>query len=257
MNWFPLFWDFKNCILLKESGIQASRLTSKYAGEGKRFFSLWNTHQNCHDISLGRGILCRQRNCVYTSSWVLCFLVAHDVSPNLWNHLHQVEIPVAVGIVELMHSPLLPLCRTQWRAGDRFLESETGHQILRPTCRSRMFTARFPLFAVTPRFGDQSTAATWLKERRGSRMVGPSQSSTLWRATWGRDDKRPHLSWTRTKPSAPSPHFQCTSLYTDPVFNASQWRWAQSKNKRQPIVWRKASQPQSALKCLIIAMITN
>lgn len=64
------------------------------------------------------------------------------------------------------------------------------------------------IFAVTPHFGDQSMPATWLKGPQGSRMAGQCQSLTQWRATWGRDDKRPHLSWTRMKPSAPSPHFQ-------------------------------------------------
>lgn len=64
------------------------------------------------------------------------------------------------------------------------------------------------IFAVTPHFGDQSMAATWLKGPQGSRMAGQCQSLTQWRATWGRDDERPHLSWTQMKPSVPSPHFQ-------------------------------------------------
>lgn len=75
------------------------------------------------------------------------------------------------------------------------------------------------MFAVTPRFGDQSTAATWLKGLQGSRTAGLCQSSTPWRATWGRDDERPHLSWARTKPSAPSPRFQGTLVYTEQMFN--------------------------------------
>lgn len=63
-----------------------------------------------------RGTLCRQWKCVCTSSWVFCFLSAHDVGLNLWSRLHPGEIPVAVGIVEPMHSSLLPLCRTNQRA---------------------------------------------------------------------------------------------------------------------------------------------
>lgn len=47
---------------------------------------------------------------------MLCLLAAHDVGLNLWSQLHPGEIPVAVGIVEPMHSSLLPLCRTHQRA---------------------------------------------------------------------------------------------------------------------------------------------
>lgn len=51
-------------------------------------------------------------------SVMLCPL-PHDVSSNPWSQLHPGEIPVAVGIVEPMHSSLLPLCRTQQRARPR------------------------------------------------------------------------------------------------------------------------------------------
>ena len=47
---------------------------------------------------------------------MLCWLTAHDVGLNLWRQLDPEEIPVAVGIVEPMHSSLLPLCRTHHRA---------------------------------------------------------------------------------------------------------------------------------------------
>lgn len=42
-------------------------------------------------------------------------LSGHDLGLNLCSQLHPGEIPVAVGIVELMHSSLLPLCRTHQR----------------------------------------------------------------------------------------------------------------------------------------------
>lgn len=48
---------------------------------------------------------------------MLCLLAAHDVGLNLCSQLHPGEIPVTVGIVEPMHSSLLPLCRTHQRAG--------------------------------------------------------------------------------------------------------------------------------------------
>lgn len=85
--------------------------------------------------------------------------------------------------------------------------------------------------AVIPHFGDQSMAATWSKELQVSRMAGPCRSSTLWRATWGRDDERPRLSWTRTKPSAPSPRFQGW-LTLSKSLNTCHWRWEHTYNSR-------------------------
>lgn len=93
------------------------------------------------------------------------------------------------------------------------------------------------LCAATRHFGDRSMAATWSKELLGSHTAGPCLSSTLWRATWGKDDERPHLFWTRIKRSAPSPHFQCTLICTLQflsLFIAFLWRWEQNKNKQGP-----------------------
>lgn len=210
---------------------------------------------NCSNISLKRGILCRRFKCVCTSSWVLWLLAAHDVDLNLRHKIHPGEIPVAVGIVHPMHSSLLPLCRTHQRARSgaqirrvrlrcqdygwhtikggrsvclirkvlvirgpgRFLDCLLPYRPIKAEC----FQNNVCIFAVTPRFGDQSMAATWLKELQGSRTVGRCQSSIPWRATWGRDDERLHLSWTRMKPSAPSLHSQGTLVYTEQVFYPS------------------------------------
>lgn len=83
-----------------------------------------------------------------------------------------------------------------------------------PELLPHIHTSFFPLFAVTPPSGDQSTPATWSKELQDSRTAEPCRSSTPWRATWRRDDERPLLSSTRTKASAPSPHFHGTFLHS-------------------------------------------
>lgn len=88
-----------------------------------------------------------------------------------------------------------------------------------PICSQQCILNSYPshmlhllfLCIVTPHSGDQSTAATWLKELQGSPTGEPCQSSTPWRATWRRDGERPLLPSTPTKPSAPSPPFQGTS----------------------------------------------
>lgn len=135
-----------------------------------------------------------------------------------------------------MHSSLLPLCRTHQRARSgaqirrvRSPRQDNGWHTIKgrvylirkghrdPETRKcshgklkqNVFSTLF-MFAVTPHSGDRSMAATWLRELQGSRTAGPCQSSTLWRATWARGDERPHLSSTRMKRSAPSPHSQCT-----------------------------------------------
>lgn len=114
------------------------------------------------------------------------------------------------------------------------------------------------LCAATRHFGDQSMAATWSKELRGSRTAGPCLSSTLWRATWGKDDERPHLFWTRTKRSAPSPHFQrtliCTLQFLS-LFLAFLWRWEQNKNKQGLSFLQAYSNLQTVYLCQVTSYI--
>lgn len=103
--------------------------------------------------------------------------------------------------------------------------------LIRNVIMKHFLKKNYNLPAVIPHFGDQSMAATWSKELQVSRMAGPCRSSTLWRATWGRDDERPRLSWTRTKPSAPSQRFQGW-LTLSKSLNTCHWRWEHTYNSR-------------------------
>lgn len=121
---------------------------------------------------------------------MLCLLAAHDVGLNLCSQLHPGEIPVTVGIVEPMHSSLLPLCRTHQRAGSEAqmcrvhlpppglrptydkgravrLFNQKGHRDTETrglfsslTSKCCSLIIHFVFFAVTPHCGDQSMVAT-------------------------------------------------------------------------------------------------
>lgn len=160
---------------------------------------------------------------------MLCLPSGRDVSVSLCSQLHRggytsgsdnSRAHAFLITAPLLHAPKSTLCST-----NLFLSCQDFQQPLHKGkvnslfnvkgCRdalrkkkSHTFYSMFYLSAVIPRFGDQNMAATWSRELQGSRTVGRCRSSTPWRATWGRDVRRRHRSWTRTRPSAPSPHFQ-------------------------------------------------